>query len=215
MSRIIFVIASLILTVVLAGIIFTHPSTDIESTIIKFTQSQDNCTELCLMGIYPGITTIGEVMPILREHTWVIDPVVFAPGTGYGQITWTWSGYQPAFIDPRVEGRITFFWENRDPNAPQLTDVVVQTVSIQSTIRMFHLQRWYGIPQSGTGTRQTDNTLFYSIRYHQQEGSIIVSSIIPCPANLTSYWNAFGRVSVSIERSTNNYVLPIDMVNMC
>lgn len=215
MFRIIFFVASFFLALVPAGIIFTHSSNDIELTIIEFAQSEDNCLELCLMGIYPGSTTIGEVMPILREHAWVTDPVVSAPGTGYGQIIWSWSGHQPAFVDPLVEGRITFFWENRDPNAPQLTDVVVQTVSIQSTIRMFHLQQWFGVPQSGTGTRQTDNTLFYSIRYHQQEGSIIVSTIIPCPANLTSYWNAFGRVSVSIERSTNNYVLPIDMVNMC
>src|SRR4051794_15749192 len=54
----------------------------------------------CYMGIYLGASTIDQAVGALNTNPWV-DQVNTSSPT---QVTWTWSGQQPAYIDSGVPG---------------------------------------------------------------------------------------------------------------
>ena len=59
----------------------------------------ENCGGSCVLGIQPGKTRVGDAMRQLQSLSWVSDIQENAPGNGYAQINWGWSGSQPASID--------------------------------------------------------------------------------------------------------------------
>jgi hypothetical protein len=194
-------------------VVITLP--DHESQLQDFMTLPENCTGPCLLGIRPGRMTVHETMRILEAHPWVEGVRLSASGSGYGQIRWGWSGQKPDVIDESYAGRITFYWDIDDPNPPSLDNTVIQTISIQTYLRMYSLQNWYGMPNSGTTNLRADMKLGYSAGYHNPGTTISLSSMMPCPVSLLSYWNARTLITVSIGWGTSTYTPPFDMVRMC
>lgn len=64
------------------------------------------CLMPCWEGIQPGTTTVAEALRILETHPWVTD----VRGLGR-QISWGWTGAQPAFIDSATRGSLSTFWD--------------------------------------------------------------------------------------------------------
>jgi hypothetical protein len=71
----------------------------------------------------------------LQSNRWVSDVQQNAAGNGYAQISWGWSGQQPAIIDTTRQGRLTFYWV--DENVIQLDDAVVETVTLYTNMRHY------------------------------------------------------------------------------
>jgi hypothetical protein len=186
-----------------------------DSELRAFMTTSENCGGECLLGIRPGRTTVGEAMRQLRVHIWVEDAELSASGGGYGQILWLWSGLQPAVIDDSHPGRITFYWDAGEANAPELNDTRIQTISIYTEIRMFSLQDWLGTPDSGSANIRPDGGLGYSAAYPVRGGTVSLSTTMPCPTSLMTYWDAWTRLSLSIGRGSSSYVSPLEMVNLC
>jgi len=202
------VLLSLTVAVILAA-----PHDD--SPLRAFLTSGDNCEGQCLLGIRPRTATVSTAMEQLQAHAWVESAQLSATGRGFGQIRWQWSGQQPAFIDERHPGRITFYWDDEEPNALELDDVRIETISIHTRIPMFYLQNWYGSPDTGTAGIRPDGSLGYSAAYHRSGVTFMLSTQMSCPVTLLSYWNSWTRMSVSIGQGTSEYVAPLDMVHIC
>jgi hypothetical protein len=175
----------------------------------------ENCLGACLMGIRPGTTTLGQAMASLQNHDWVDSVQLSASGAGYGQIRWIWSGRQPDVIDASRLGRITFFWDQGESGERELTDTVIETVSMYTRVKMPSLQSWFGSPDAGAANFYHDGGLAYTIAYHIPGGTLSLWSGIPCPVNLMSYWNAPTRITMSIGRSNSKYIEPSEMVKIC
>lgn len=194
-------------------IVLVVPYTD--SQLRAFVTDPQNCAGECLLGIRPGTTTVSEAVEYLQTNAWVESAQLSAPGTGYGQIRWLWSGQQPTLIDESYPGRITFYWDEEEINAPPLEEARVETISIATRIRMFTLQEWYGAPDSGIAGIRPDGWLGYSAAYHKRGTTVSMSSTIPCPVNLMSYWGVWAKLSISIGQGTSTYVPPTEMVKIC
>lgn len=98
----------LVLVLVLAiTLVIAIPYDD--SEIQAFMMASENCGGTCLLGIQIGTTTVSETMNRLHQHSWVGEVRQIAPGNGYGQITWTWSGQQPSIVNVSRDGRATFY----------------------------------------------------------------------------------------------------------
>ncbi|MFN8565471.1 MAG: hypothetical protein U0703_28445 [Anaerolineae bacterium] len=65
------------------------------------------CAAPCFAGIQPGVTDIAAAQMILRDHPWV-GGLRFSRGMALdsGMMSWSWSGAQPDFIDPTVDGKL-------------------------------------------------------------------------------------------------------------
>lgn len=186
-----------------------------ESQLQAFMTSPDNCTGPCLLGIRPGKMTVKAALKILEAHPWVQSTQLSAPGNGYGQIRWQWSGAQPKLIDDTYPGRITFYWDEAESGGHSLRDSKIETIAVQTNIRMYSLQAWYGRPNTGTAGFRFDKTMGYSAGYHFLGTTIILSSTMLCPVSLLTYWNARTVITVSIGWGTSTFVPPTDMVKMC
>jgi hypothetical protein len=180
-----------------------------------FIAAPDNCAGSCLLGIYPGITTVDEALDRLRTQAWVKTVELQAPGGGYGQIRWSWSDQLPDVIDDSYPGRATFYWDAEDDHGPTLDNSLIETISIYTEIRMFSLQDWYGVPETGTANVRPDGDVGYSAAYRRQGGTISLSTVMPCPVNWMSYWNARTKLTISIGRGSSDYVPSFEMVKIC
>ncbi len=186
-----------------------------DGQVRAFMAASENCRGECLFGIHPGTTTLGESLDFLYVHPWVESVQLTAPGNGYGQIRWAWSGQQPAVLDGDRPGRITFYWDREEPNAPDMNDVLIQTVAIYTRLRMFSLQQWLGNPNTGTASIRLDGSLGYSAAYQVQGRTVVLTTILSCPIELMNFWNAPTQVSMSIGRGTTTYTPPVEMVKLC
>ena len=190
-------------------------SFDDDQDVLAFIQATENCGGTCLLGIQPGISTVGETMNILREHTWVQDVRQNAAGNGFAVISWTWSGEQPRLIDTSREGRITFYWDDEDPAKIGLDNTRIETITVYTHIRMYSLQYWLGETDNGDASLRPNGDLGYRVSYKITGGMINLITQMPCPANLFTYWNSHARITVSIGRGVNQYVNLMDMMKVC
>ena len=173
----------------------------------------ENCGGSCLLGIQPGITRVGDAMRWLQSNVWVGDVEQSAPGNGYAQIIWGWSGQQPASIDDSRQGRITFFWD--DENVIPLDDAVIETITVYTRMRHFSLQNVLGKSDGGSATFRPDGKLGYSVLYDIQGGMLNFTSNWLVPSTLMVYWNAPTRITLSIGRSHTGYVRPAQLAGVC
>lgn len=74
--------------------------------IASFLKTGTDCMIPCWEGIRPGTTTVTEALSILQSHPWITD----VRGMGR-QISWAWTGAQPAFIDSATRGSLSTFWD--------------------------------------------------------------------------------------------------------
>ena len=77
------------------------------------------------------------------------------------------------------------------------------------------LQAWFGKPYSGTANFRPDQNLGYSATYRAYGSTLQLSTIMPCPIDLLSYWNARTTMTLSVDHGTSQYVAPGEMVKMC
>jgi hypothetical protein len=185
-----------------------------DSPLAAFMTAPENCGGTCLLGVRAGTTRVSEAMIFLRQHSWVSEVSQNIPGTGYAQITWTWSGQQPQVIDASREGRITFYWDN-EAGTPELVDAIIETITIYTHLRMYSLHQWLGEADSGSATIRPDGNLSYAITYAIRGGMMNLTGEMPCPVNPLTYWNARTRLTMSIGRSSSSYVPLNDMLNGC
>lgn len=181
----------------------------------QFVLDMQDCEAACLLDIRPNETSIGSAIAILSTHPWVEEVSLRAPGTGYGEIRWLWSGRQSAWIDTNHRGRITFYWDNEEPNAPELDDAKVETVSVYTHLHVYDLQNWYGMPDSGVTSLRGDQTVNYAVAYHDQGMAILLSTVIRCPASALNLWNAKTRIGLSIGFGTSDYVPYFALKDVC
>lgn len=211
--RIIFGLATLFLFSISLGL--TVYSEDSQPQTLMMGAGAESCEGNCLLGIRPGNTTLGEAMVQLEKHPWVDEFQLSASGAGYGQIRWDWSGAQPDVIDDSHRGRITFYYDREESNGRELTDTLIETISIYTKVRMDSLHTWYGPPDTGAANFQIDGGLAYTIAYHIPGGTVSLWTGMPCPVTLMSYWNAPTRITVSIGRSSSEYIEPAQMAKIC
>lgn len=186
-----------------------------DSSIQQFMTSTENCGGACLLGIQPGATTVGEAMQHLSNHTWISDLRLNAPGNGFAQITWEWSGQQPNVIDDSKRGRITFYWIEEDTRI-ELNSSILETVTVYTRIRIYSLYTFLGETQMGTALIRPDGQLGYSVIYDMPRGNILIlSSEMSCPVNMQTYWHARTRLLLSVGYGSHEFVSVADVVNLC
>jgi hypothetical protein len=151
----------------------------------------------------------------LQNHLWVEEVRRNASGGGYAQIMWQWSGQQPPMIDASRRGRITFYWDDEDPAGPELSEAVIETITVYTHLPMYSMQMWLGEASTGTANLRPDGNLGYAIAYNLPHGIINLSAEMPCPANLLTYWYTPTRVTMSVGRGSSPYVSPEEMVQIC
>ncbi len=185
-------------------------------SVHQFLTPDEACSALCLLGMRPGVTTVGQAMSQLRAHVWVSSALMNATGRGYADIEWQWSGQQPDTIDASRPGRITFYWDRDEEDGRRsLTDMPIETVSIHTRIRIYQAEAWFGPPDTGTTAYRPDQDLGYSAVYNNIYGMVDLSTVMPCPANLLTYWDARTRITLSSWRGLGTYIAPHDAVKMC
>ncbi len=207
-----------LITLLIANLVFIciviykpYNNTKIEAFMI----SEDNCYGECLLGIRPTITTVRDAMIILNEHEWVGEVRQVAPGSGYGQITWQWSGQQPSLIDASREGRLTFYWESDITRNLYLPDVLIETVNIYTTMRIYSLQAFYGEAETGSASFRPNGVLGYSVIYDNPYGLTNLYVELPCPIRILDFWEARTRLTLSIGRTNTPFVNLADLETLC
>jgi hypothetical protein len=175
----------------------------------------ENCENLCIFNIYPGQSTVREAMALLKEHSWVDDIVMNAPGTGYAEINWGWSDEHPQnVIDSKKRGLATFYYRD-NPMDPSRNDSIIETVTLYTRIPIYAFQDWFGETDIGNVNRLIDGKLGYTVFYAMPGGIINFSTELTCPVTIVSYWNTTTRMTASIGSSNNPYISPSDMIRMC
>lgn len=175
----------------------------------------ENCIGTCLLGIRPGKSTVGESIAHLQTHPWLADVTENAPGNGYAEISWGWSGKQPSVIDDSKRGRITFFYHDGDPGEVPLKDITVQTATIYTRIPIYAFQEWFGETSTGNVNNRIEGRLGYTVYYDAPGGIINLSTEMMCPVTIVSYWSTLTRMTISIGNSNDPYVSPSDMIRLC
>lgn len=146
-----------------------------------------DCSAPCFMGIRPGTSSADDVYRILREHAWVDSVLDYTqtadevgrPGIS-GEITWRWSGAQPAWIDDSVQGRLRL---QRD---------VVSWMNIRTRIALGDVRLLLAQPdwEQFVIERRTENDQTISYRgAYQRDGLLFQTASTRCPAR-GIWWQA-------------------------
>ena len=198
---------SLVLTIRL----FPYDNSAIENFII----APENCGGDCLLGIQPGISTVGETMTHMRDHPWVGEVRQIAPGNGFSRISWDWSGQQPGVIDASREGRMTFYWVDEFSFRQRISDRTIETITIHTRIRMYSLQTVLGETDSGAVSFRPDGNLAYTVTYDVPGGVTNLYAEFTCPLHMMQYWSAKARITMTIGRMDGRFVHPINLPEIC
>jgi len=127
-------------------------------------------TSLCFMGIYPGSTTLGKAIAVLRLNPWVGD----IDSRMSTQISWTWSGKQPAYIDSGVPGSALV----RDSDS-------ISLIRVKTRYSYGDIWLQLGTPKLGYAMRQLDGFVHgvYYTRY-----SLLAINSLTCPGEINDFW---------------------------
>ncbi len=142
------------------------------------------CSLPCFMGIQPGQSTALEAVTLLALHEWVTD---VTDQTSYaalnepassglnGEITWSWSGSQPDWIDPSSEG---WLWVSRNE---------VQSMNVTTRLRLGDIRLLFGLPDLEvvlfTERTTTPKPARVNYRAGYLQGDLIFSTLRNCPLN--------------------------------
>ncbi len=211
------IVPAVLLTALLTAPVLLVRALPVTDTIVQgFFIPAEDCEALCLLGLRPGLTTVGEALNSLRAHQWVASAELNATGRGYGDIKWQWSGQQPAFINPDVPGRVTFYWDqDEEVNRRRLVDMPIEMVSVHTTLRIHDVQGFFGAPTTGAAVYNLESDLTYSAAYFNAYGMVDVSTVVECPANLLSFWHAPAKITLSKWRGGGDYVPPAQAMRLC
>lgn len=169
-----------------------------DSDLRAFLAPAADCSLPCFLGIRPGVTRVSDAVDLLRAHDWIDDPSMNAPGRGYGEIRWNWSGAQSRLIDTTRPARMTFYWDREDPTVARPEDSLIETISLYTHIRIHNAQAWYGDPDAGAANVRRDDLIGYIAVYYSQSSMLHLSAALPCPMNLLGFWEARTKITMSI-----------------
>jgi hypothetical protein len=91
----------------------------------------------------------------------------------------------------------------------------IETLSVYTHIRMYQAQSWLGEPDNGTAAYTLEKNLGYSAVYNNAYGMVDLSTVLVCPVDLMTYWDARAKITLSWWRSSSPYVPPLDAVRIC
>ncbi len=207
--------AALLLSVL--PMVVIRAQTHDDSSLRAFLTPPEGCLAPCFMGIRPGVTSTQEAIALLREHAWVErieaneNQVDTRGRLLYGTLTWTWSDAAPAEIDRTEQGRI--FFNQPDPFYNAL---VVHSIQIQTRVRTFRVQEWFGPPDYSMVSYQNRH-LGYAVSYFLEDvpAAVMISTRMTCPANLLNYWDSYALITMTTPYTLDPYIPFTDIVRLC
>ena len=184
------------------------------STFLSFSSATE-CPPPCFFGIRPGVTRADDALKILQQHDWISDARMNASGRGYGDIRWAWSGAQPSLIDTTRPMRMTFYWDREDPNTARPEDSVIETISFYTHVRIYDAQSWYGDPDAGAASVNINDLIGYMAAYNGRASMFHLSTALPCPMNLLTFWEARTKITMSIGHLSGQQVPLSALIKTC
>ncbi len=166
------VLATVIFSLALAAL---RLQTNDVTGVSELLDSDARCSAPCFLGIEPNVTTFDQAEITLSQSAWV-DVV----SRSQNQITWTWSGQQPALIDSDVDGSI---W------SVGAAAQFVWSVQIAARIPTYRVWLANGFPRAGLAARQSRGITHYFNYTYPGKGVVMVASIA-CPASMNDLLNA-------------------------
>jgi hypothetical protein len=130
------------------------------------------CPAPCWEGIQLGTTTKEEALTILDAHPWIGQ--IFAWDT---QISWHWSGQQPALLDGQRDGLIGVRGD------------VVRLLRLQTRVRFGEFWTLLGQPDDALLIRPLTRFSAFQIAQYD-EAAIQVISAVNCPATPAEFWSS-------------------------
>jgi hypothetical protein len=184
-----------------------------DSGLRAFLMPPADCPAPCFLGIRPGVTTGTQALAILETHEWAtnVQLETYTLSLTYGKLTWDWSAAAPEFADRARTSSITL---RRQGAGSELAGTRVENMEIFTTVRMHLAQKILGEPDArSVGLRS--GGLAYQMAYDSGSAITILSTILPCPANLLTYWEGRATLYLTIWAGPDHAVQPRTVVNMC
>jgi hypothetical protein len=130
------------------------------------------CSAPCWQGIQLGVTTKDEALTILNNHPWIGQIFI-----GDTQISWRWSGHQPALLDGQRDGLIG------------LRGGVARLLRLQTRVQFGEFWALLGRPDGALLVRPlTRYSAFQIVEY--EDAAILVISAVNCPATPVDFWSS-------------------------
>lgn len=130
------------------------------------------CPAPCWEGIRIGVATKAEALTILDAHPWIGQ--IFESDT---QISWRWSGQQPALLDGQRDGLIG------------LRGGVVRLIRLQTRVRFGEF--WTLLDQPDEALLVRPLTRFSAFQIAQyNDAAIQVISAVNCPGAPLEFWSS-------------------------
>ena len=196
-----------------------------DSELRAFLTPPEGCPVPCFMGIRPGVTMYRDAMTILENHAWVTNLQFTLYGDAprnynYARLTWDWSDATPGFIDRRSPGSVVLTWTSFYQRRGDIeNEVFAGTITLPTTVQMHLAQQFFGEPDSGVVGLNLDRTIDYTINYSLMNSArptlMGLTTSLPCPANLTTYWHSRVEMYETVWTGTDKYVPPKAMVELC
>ncbi len=165
------------------------------AAVTAFLSARQDCTAPCWEGIQPGETRVTEALRILQGHAWVVD--VRPVGR---EISWAWSGGQPAWIDASKRGSLVTFWDR------------VSSIMIPTSLRAGDLVLAGEHAESVSVTPLTGTRLIGHLAVYNRYA---LYNQITCPLSLASVWEQPAamiidrRILFDDNRQTGGYNVPL------
>jgi hypothetical protein len=166
-TRLLLFAAFILMLLFLASLALTRAqSVDLTQAVIDV---GPDCGESCMLGYRLIGATEGQAATFLHKSAWV-DQVI--DDENNNTLTWTWSGQQPDFIDPKFSG-----YARVDP----FTGVI--GVTVHTAIPLSHFWLVYGVPPTGSVTLipEMGRLLHFNI---YQAANFIAEAEVSCPASM-------------------------------
>jgi len=164
---------ALILTVMFSGVIAVTHARPLNPALGDLLAKSPGCVPnaLCFMGIYPGSSTLDQAVGALSIHPWVGE----VDTRSYSQVSWTWSGKQPDFIDSSVPG-----------TAIERDYMHVSIIRVKTRYNYGDIWLQLGTPVQGYAMRQPSGFL-HGVYYTQY--SMLAINFTQCPASMGDFWS--------------------------
>lgn len=140
------------------------------------------CLAPCWEGIRPGVTSMDEVIPLLRTHPWVtqIRSDLYAD-YGEGWLRWQWSADRPAFIPETHSNNLWI--DNRN---------LVKNIEIRTTVPLGTMLLFLGKPD-WSNVYPLGNQLI-QVNSAYSDRSFFILFQVTCSTSLKKFWHTPVRI---------------------
>jgi hypothetical protein len=178
-----------LLLISLVGLARAQPNDD--SAVRALFTPPPGCATPCWQGIEIGQATKAEALAILDEHPWIGQ--IFASDT---QISWRWSGAQPALLDGTRDGLIG------------LRGGVVRLIRLGTTVPFGNFWVLLQQPDEALLVRPLTRFSAFQIVQYRVPGIYIISGV-NCPASPAQFWGSTTTLGMG-ETWTSEAVNSVD-----